>query len=243
MNVPPSANEHRHATPTASGGGVKTRLIKGLAEVHLDWLKVYLITDMKRFPADRLLENLEAVLQGGVRDLQLREKDLPLKDLHSLAVVLRQMTGRYGARLYINDRVDIALMVGADGVHLPEKGLPANEVKACYPHLLVGVSTHSLEGAQRAERDGADFITFSPIFETPSKREYGPPQGLEQLRAVCREVKLPVLALGGVHKNRVLTVLEQGAFGVALISGIWNGPDIKQESIEYMQFFGRRAPT
>lgn len=217
-----------------------TRLIKGVAKVQPDGLQVYLITDRKRFPEDRLLDSLEAALKGGVRDLQLREKDLPLKDLHSLAVVLRQMTARYGARLYINDRVDIALMVEADGVHLPEDGMPANEVKACFPHLLVGVSTHSLEGARQAEQDGADFITFSPIFATPSKQEYGPPQGLENLRAVCKEVNLPVLALGGISKDRVSTVLGEGAHGVALISGILDGPDIKQASFEYMQFFGRR---
>ncbi len=239
--MPPSQNENSQADDR--DGEIKTRLIKGLALVQPDWLKVYLITDRKLFPEDRFLDSLEAALQGGVRDLQLREKDLPLKDLHSLAVVLRQMTERYGARLYINDRVDIALMVGADGVHLPEKGMPANEVKACYPHLLVGVSTHSLKGAKQAQKDGADFITFSPIFETPSKKEYGPPQGLDQLRTVCKEVNLPVLGLGGISKDRVSTVLKQGAFGVALISGIWNGPDIKQESFEYMQFFGRRVPT
>ncbi|GJL78703.1 MAG: putative thiamine-phosphate synthase [Nitrospinaceae bacterium] len=229
--------------PTDTDEGVKTRLIKGLAEVPQDGLKVYLITDRKRFPEARLLENIEAALQGGVRDLQLREKDLPLKDLHSLSVVLRQMTNRYGARLYINDRLDIALMVGADGVHLPEEGLPANEVKARYPHLLVGVSTHSLDAAKQAQNDGADFITFSPIFETLSKKEFGPPQGVGRLREVCREVDIPVLALGGISKDRVTPVLEQGAFGIALISGIWNGPDIKQESIEYMKFFGRREPT
>lgn len=220
-----------------------SRLIKGVAEVHPDRLKVYLITDCKRFPKDCLLDSIEAALKGGVQDLQLREKDLPLKDLHSLAVVLRKMTARYDARLYINGRVDIALMVGADGVHLPEAGMPANEVKACYPHLLVGVSTHTLDGAKQAQKDGADFITFSPLFETPSKKEYGPPKGLESLRTVCKEVQLPVLALGGISKNRVSTVLEHGAHGVALISGIWNGPDIKQESFEYMQFFGRRVPT
>jgi thiamine-phosphate pyrophosphorylase len=239
--VPPSLNDTRQGDDRDEE--MKTRLIKGVAEVKPDWLKVYLITDRKHFPEDRLLDSLEAALQGGVRDLQLREKDLPLKDLHSLAVVLRQMTKRYGARLYINDRVDIALMVEADGVHLPENGMPANEVKACYPHLLVGVSTHDLKGAKQAQNDGADFITFSPIFETPSKKEYGPPQGLDLLRTVCQEVKLPVLGLGGISKDRVSTVLDQGAFGVALISGIWNGPDIKQESFEYMQFFGRRVPT
>jgi thiamine-phosphate pyrophosphorylase len=238
VNVPPSENENRQTDD--SDGEIKTRLIKGVARIHPDWLKVYLITDRKRFPEDRLLDSLEAALKGGVRDLQLREKGLPLKDLHSLAVVLRQMTERYGARLYINDRVDIALMVEADGVHLPQEGMPANEVKACYPHLLVGVSTHSLNGAKQAKKDGADFITFSPIFETPSKKEYGPPQGLESLRAVCEEVTLPVLGLGGISKDRVSTVLKQGAHGVGLISGIWNGPDIKQESFEYMKFFEGR---
>lgn len=237
----PSANELKQAA--ADGSQMETRLIKGVAEVQPGWLQVYLITDCKRFKEDRLLENIEAALQGGARDLQLREKELPLKDLHALAVVLRQMTERYGARLYINDRVDIANMVGADGVHLPENGLPANEVKACYPHLLVGVSTHSLGGAKQAQKNGADFITFSPIFETPSKKEYGPPQGLDRLREVCRETKIPVLALGGISKDRVTPALDQGAFGVALISGIWNGPDIKQESLEYMKFFGRREPT
>ncbi len=236
--MPPPGNDHRQAGDNDEE--MKTRLIKGLAEVKPEWLKVYLITDRKHCPENRLLNNLEAALKGGVRDLQLREKDLPLKDLHSLAVVLKQMTERYGARLYINDRVDIALMVGADGVHLPENGMPANEVKACYPHLLVGVSTHSLDGAKQAKKDGADFITFSPIFETPSKMKYGPAQGLEALRTVCQEVTLPVLGLGGISKDRVSTVLDQGAHGVALISGIWNGPDIKQESFEYMQFFEGR---
>ena len=116
----------------------------------------------------------------------------------------------------------------------------AGEIKDKFPNLIVGVSTHAKEGALLAEAEGADFITFSPIFATPSKQEYGPPQGLKKLRTVCKEVKLPVLALGGISKDRVSTVLGEGAHGIALISGIWNGPDIKQESIEYMQFFGRR---
>ncbi len=201
-------------------------------------LKLYLITDRKRFPEDRFLDSLEAALQGGVRDLQLREKDLRLDRLFSLALVVRQMTERYGARLYINDRLDIALMVDADGVQLPEGGLPANEVKARYPRLLVGVSTHSLEGAKRAEKDGADFITFSPIFATESKKQYGPPQGLDKLREVTATVKIPVLALGGINKQRINTVLDHGAHGVAMISAIWNSSHIKQETLEYMKHLG-----
>ncbi len=213
---------------------MQTRLIKGVAQVREDWLKVYLITDLKQFPPDRHLNVVESALKGGIQDIQLREKDMPLDDLLYLAIVLRQMTERYGARLFINDRLDIALMVDADGVQLPENGLPPNEVKARYPHLLVGVSTHSLESAKKAETDGADFVTFSPIFETPSKKEYGPPQGLEKLQSVAGAVNIPVIALGGIDLQKIPSVLKHGAFGVALIRGIWNSPDIQQESSKYI---------
>ena len=217
---------------------MQTRLIKGLTEVRKDWLKVYLITDLRQFPPDKHLTVVESALKGGVRDIQLREKDMPLDGLLSLAIVLRQITERYGARLYINDRVDVALMVDADGVHLPETGLPPNEVKARYPHLLVGVSTHSKDGAQRAQADGADFITFGPVFDTPSKRKYGPPQGLGQLAEVVSMARIPVLALGGIKLDNIPSAMETGAWGVGLISGVWNSSNIEEESYKYMQCLG-----
>ncbi len=217
---------------------MKVRLIKGLAQVEQDWLKLYLITDLSQFPPEKHLEVVEAAFKGGVKDLQLREKYMPLEMLHPLAVVLSQMAKRYGARLYINDRVDVALMVGADGVHLPEGGMPPNEVKACYPHLLVGVSTHSLDSAKQAEQDGADFITFSPIYDTPSKKEYGPPQGIDALKEVCDAVNLPVLALGGINLENIPEVRKQGAHGAALIRGIWNSSNIETESLKYMEALG-----
>ncbi len=213
---------------------MQTRLIKGVAQVQEDWLKVYLITDLKQFPPARHLNVVEAALKGGIKDIQLREKDLSLDDQLYLAILLRQMTERYGARLFINDRLDIALMVDADGVQLPENGLPPNEVKGRYPHLLVGVSTHSMESAKKAETGGADFVTFSPVFETPSKKEYGPPQGLEKLRSVAAALNIPVIALGGIDLPKIPSLLKHGAFGVALIRGIWNSPDIQQESSKYI---------
>jgi len=217
--------------------------VKPDSDPLLDDIRAYLITQRSLFTEQGFLESLELALAGGVRALQLREKDLSSGALFSLAQKVRTMTDKYGAKLFINDRVDVAHMTGADGVHLTETSISTAAVRKSFPDLLVGVSTHSVKSARRAESEGAHFITFSPIFETPSKQEYGPPQGLEKLWAVCREVNLPVLALGGIQKDRVSTVLEQGASGVALISGIWNGPDIKQESFEYMQFFGRRVPT
>jgi thiamine-phosphate pyrophosphorylase len=217
---------------------MQTRLIKGLAEVKEDWLKVYLITDLSQTPPEKHLAIIESALKGGIKDLQLREKDMPLDDLLSLAIVLRQMTKRYEARLYINDRLDIALMVEADGVHLPESGLPANEIKGRYPHLLVGVSTHSIEGVVKAKENGADFVTFGPVFDTPSKKKYGSPQGLDRTKEVAGKTNLPVLALGGIKLDNIPSVLETGVHGVGLISGIWNNSNIENVSHKYMQCLG-----
>ena len=211
---------------------------KPVEKQELDFLQVYLITDLKRIGKDRFLSAVEEALQGGVRALQIREKDLNPNDLLALALEVKPLVQRYHAKLFINDRADIAVMAGADGVHLTETSIQAREVKNSFPDLIVGVSTHSIEGARRAETQGADFITFSPIYETPSKANYGPPQGLDLLRQATQAVRLPVLALGGITLHRVPECLEQGAFGVAVISGIWDSTHIKQQSSEYTQNFG-----
>jgi len=211
---------------------------KAVEKQKLGFLRVYLITDLKRIGKDRFLSAAEEALQGGVRALQIREKDLNPNDLLALALEVKPLVQRYHAKLFINDRADIAVMAGADGVHLTETSIQAREVKNSFPDLIVGVSTHSIEGARRAETQGADFITFSPIYETPSKANYGPPQGLDLLRQATQAVRLPVLALGGITLHRVPECLEQGAFGVAVISGIWDSTHIKQQSSEYTQNFG-----
>ena len=204
----------------------------------LDFLQVYLITDLKRIGKDRFLGAVEEALEGGVRALQIREKDLNPNDLLALALEVKPLIKRYHAKLFINDRADIAVMAGADGVHLTETSVQASEVKNNFPDLIIGVSTHSIEGARLAETQGADFITFSPIYETPSKAGYGPPQGLDPLREVTQAVRLPVLALGGITLHRVPECLEHGAFGVAVISDIWDSKHIKKQSSEYTQNFG-----
>ena len=211
---------------------------KAVEKQKLGFLRVYLITDLKRIGKDRFLSAVEEALQGGVRALQIREKDLNPNDLLAMALEVKPLVQRYHAKLFINDRADIAVMAGADGVHLTETSIQAREVKNSFPDLIVGVSTHSIEGARRAETQGADFITFSPIYETPSKANYGPPQGLDLLRQATQTVRLPVLALGGITLHRVPECLEQGAFGVAVISGIWDSTHIKQQSSEYTQNFG-----
>ena len=205
----------------------------------LNWLRLYLITNRSLFESDNnFLEASEAALMGGVRALQLREKNLTDCELIELGNQLRILTSNYNAKLIMNSRADIAKIIDADGVHLTENSAHANEIKSTFPDLIVGVSTHSLEAAQIAEAQGADYITFSPIYATPSKANYGPPQGLGLLRQVSQEVNLPVLALGGITLHRVSECLEQGAFGVALISDIWNSYHIKEHSFKYTQKFG-----
>ena len=209
-----------------------------MEKISLNFLRVYLISDLQRIGKDQFLSKLEMALEGGIRALQIREKNLSSKDLLALAREVRPLVHRYNAKLFINDRADIAVMAGADGVHLTEASVQASEVKNKFPDLVVGVSTHSIEGACRAETQGADYITFSPIYETPSKASYGSPQGLGPLRQVSQAVRLPVLALGGITLHRVPECLEQGAYGVAVISDIWDSTHIKQQSFEYTQNFG-----
>ena len=205
----------------------------------LNWLRLYLITNRSLFENDNnFLEASEAALMGGVRALQLREKNLTDCELIELGNQLRILTSNYNAKLIMNSRADIAKIIDADGVHLTENSAHANEIKSTFPDLIVGVSTHSLEAAHIAEAQGADYLTFSPIYATPSKANYGPPQGLGLLRQVSQEINLPVLALGGITLHRVSECLEQGAFGVALISDIWNSSHIKEHSFKYTQKFG-----
>ncbi len=183
---------------------------------------LYLITDRKAVPAGRsLLEAVHGALDGGVQAVQLREKDLGARELLGLAEDLRALTDRYRARLLINDRIDVALAVGADGVHLGGQSLPVAKARALLgARRLIGVSTHAPEEISAAHRDGADFATYGPVFFTPSKASYGSPQGLERLRQACAGSPLPVFALGGVKLHHLPDVMGCGVRGVAVISAV-----------------------
>ena len=201
---------------------------------RLDALRLYLITDRTLLPGDQFLAGIEAVLKGGVRAIQLREKNLPENELRSLARDVLKLTQKYNALLIINHRAELAHAIGADGVHLTESSPAVRKIRKEFPDLLIGKSTHSLQGAIRAQHQRADFVTFSPVYDTPSKLQYGPPQGLEKLKQVCAGLDIPVLALGGIDLSRITSVRKQGAFGVGLIRGIWNSPDIEHESLQYI---------
>ena len=187
---------------------------------------LYLVTDRKQTNGRPLLEVVEECLVAGVRAVQLREKDLTTRELFTLAAELRALTRRYRAALLINDRIDVALALEADGVHLPSDSFPAESArKIVGPEMLIGASVHTVAEAKEAEAGGADFVVFGPVFETPSKRPYGPPQGLESLRAVRQAVSLPLFAIGGITPGRGRAVKEAGADGVAAISALLGAPD------------------
>jgi thiamine-phosphate pyrophosphorylase len=171
-------------------------------------------------------EVVAAAVAGGVDRVQIREKDLPTRDLMALVRAVRRLGA--GARLLVNERIDVALATGADGIHLGKSTLPVAAARRVAPGLEIGYSAHSLEEARAAEREGASFVTFSPIYETASKGSEGaPPQGIAALREVCRALGIPVLALGGVTAPRVPEVLAAGAGGVAVVSAITEAADIE----------------
>lgn len=189
--------------------------------------RLYLITDRKQTKIP-LTDAVRLALKGGVKAIQLREKDLPIRELLELARTLRNITREYQAKLIINDRVDVALAVGADGVHLGHQSMLPEPVRRIVGNdMFVGVSTHNLEEAQAAEAGGADFITFGPVFFTQSKAGMGSPVGLCALNAVRNRVNIPVFGLGGVRSGNVGRVLAV-AYGISLISAVFATDDIQK---------------
>ena len=210
--------------------------VQNMREKRIDF-RLYLITDRRLFPDHHsLLIAVEEALKGGVKAVQLREKDIGTRELLDMAYDFRSLTDGYNAKLFINDRVDIALAVKAEGVHLGNSGMPAYAAKkASGGNLLIGVSTHSLKEAVDAEKDGADFITLGPVFETPSKKRYGKPLGTDILRKVRDEISIPILVIGGISTGRVEKVLQSGAHGIAVISAVLTSDNIKTITEEFMR--------
>jgi len=205
--------------------------------VKIDF-RILWITDRRQARRADLEATVEDALAGGIRAVMLREKDLPGRELFRLAERLRLLTRRFGARLLVNDRSDIALAVGADGVHLGVRSIPpAGARRLLGPDALVGCSTHSLQELRDAVSGGADYVTFGPVYATPSKASYGPPVGTETLSRACRESPVPVFALGGVGTEQVGETLRSGAFGIALISGISAAPDPRAAAGELIRRF------
>jgi thiamine-phosphate pyrophosphorylase len=208
--------------------------VRNLESPWIDF-NLYLITGRGETLGRNLEFVVEEALRGGVRAVQLREKDLSTKELYETAYELRRLTSRYGAKLFINDRVDVALAVDADGVHVGGGSLPIYKVrKLLGERKLIGVSCHNQVQAITAQEMGADFVTFGPVYFTPSKAPYGNPVGLELLQTVTEMLQIPVFALGGVKRENCAEVVCCGVRGIALISAVMSAPDPRESARELL---------
>jgi thiamine-phosphate pyrophosphorylase len=197
---------------------------------------LYLVSDRKLTQGKDLLWVLEQALDGGVRAIQLREKDLGGKELFELADKTAVLCQRYNAHLFVNDRVDVALAVDAAGVQLGSSSIPLETARALLgPNKQISVSTHCIDEAKEAQSCGADFVLFGPVYFTPSKASFGEPQGLAALKKVVENVSLPVYAIGGVKPANLPEVKRTGIRGVALISAIISAANPTVESQRILQ--------
>lgn len=172
------------------------------------------------------LEVLGAVIQGGAKIIQLREKDCSTRELYNLAVNFREITEKAGVLLIINDHVDIALAVDADGVHLGQDDFPLNAARELAPDLLIGASTHSLEEAIKAQNSGADYINIGPIFPTSTKEGVKRFLGPEAIAGISPQITVPFTVMGGISEANIDQVLAKGARRVAMVTAITQAADI-----------------
>jgi len=188
--------------------------------------RLYLVTDRHQTAGRPLLAVVGRAVHAGVRAVQLRERDLSTRELLALAADLQQEVRE--VNLFINDRVDLTLALATHGVHLRESSLPTSVVRDLLrPEQLLGRSVHSIEAVAAAEREGADFVVLGPIYETPSKQEYGPPLGLRLLEQAARIARIPIFGIGGITAARARDVRRAGGFGVAVLSSILSASNVE----------------
>ncbi len=201
---------------------------------------VCFITDRK--VRDISVEDMvKAVLDGGIRWIQLREKELPRREIFYMAERLRLLTRQYSAVFIVNDHPDIALAVEADGVHLGQDDFPPERARKFMGTAIIGHSTHSLKEAAEAEKKGVDYIGFGPIYRTTTKADADEPKGVELLKEVTKRVSLPVVAIGGIRLESLEEVFAAGTEAVAVASDILRASDISKRSMEFVKIIEKIA--
>jgi thiamine-phosphate pyrophosphorylase len=190
--------------------------------------RLYVVTGDKFLKGRPLEDVIRAAIAGGADCIQLREKDYTGRELLEAGHLLRRITRETGARLIINDRIDVAKAVDADGVHLGQSDLPIEVAREILgPHKIVGLSTHNVEEAVAAERAGADYIGLGPMKPTTTKLDTEPVVGPQGVKMVREHVKLPIVAIGGIKQEDVAEIIRCGANGVAIISAIIGAEDVQ----------------
>ncbi|MBZ0221036.1 MAG: thiamine phosphate synthase [Candidatus Methylomirabilis sp.] len=200
---------------------------------------LYAIVDSAYASLERAGECADELASGGARIVQLRAKGEGSAAMLRAALDMRKaLAGR--AIFIVNDRIDIALITGAEGVHLGQDDIPLKDARRLLPSSVIGVSTHDIQEAKRAEAGGADYISFGPIFPTRTKKDADTPKGLSRLEEISASVRIPVVAIGGITEETILSVLESGASSAALISDILLAPSIKAKAASISALIKKR---
>lgn len=194
---------------------------------------LYAIIDTSFVEPDDIEKAAQEVLEGGARIIQLRAKGEPPAGMLKAALILRKTASRYGCPFIVNDRADIALMSGADGVHLGQDDIPAKDARGLLGVKgMIGLSTHSLKEVRDAALTGADYISFGPIFATKTKKDAQSPKGVDALKEAVKISRLPIVAIGGITEENLPEVLKTGTASAALISEVLGAADIRRKAKE-----------
>jgi len=192
----------------------------------VDWT-LYVVTDKAIAGGRSHAEQARAAILGGATVIQYREKLGNTRQLIAEASAVRDVCRELGATFIVNDRVDVALAVGADGVHVGQEDMPAIIARRLIgPDMLLGVTVGNAAQARQAEADGADYLGTDAVFFTGSKPDAGPPIGVDALAEICRAVRIPVVGIGGINVGNVAQVIQAGAAGAAVISAVVSAPDV-----------------
>ena len=199
--------------------------------------RLYLVTDRDLMSSSTLEEGVEQAIQGGVTLVQLREKDCSSREFYELGLRVKKITERYNAPLIINDRVDIALAVGAAGVHVGQGDLPCKVVREIVgPDMIVGVSAATLDEAVQAEEDGADYLGVGAMYATATKTDTRP-VSMEELLKIRAAVKIPIVVIGGINKQTLGNFKGTGVNGLAVVSAIVAQPDPEAAARELLRMW------
>jgi len=196
---------------------------------------LYLVTSQPLSDGRTTVEIVRAALAGGVRLVQLREKEMPLSELLVLGRRIRKMTAQAGALLIINDRLDVAMALEADGVHLGQDDLPVNEAKRIAPDMIIGASSHSVKEAVLAQKLGASYVNIGPLFPTRTKSWNGKFLGLEGMRRISKHVRIPFTVMGGIKKSHIPGLVAVGATTIALVTAITQAADPRQAARDLLR--------
>lgn len=195
-----------------------------------EMLLLYAVTDRKWTGEKTLYRQVEEALKGGATLIQLREKNMPQEDFLKEAREMAALCHRYGPALIINDNVEVALKSGADGVHVGMEDLPVKEIRKQVPgDFIIGATAKTTEQAQRAEKEGADYLGVGAVFPSPTKKN-AIRITTEELKKICSSVRIPAVAIGGITSENAGTLVGGGMAGMALVSAVFGASDIERET-------------